>query len=216
MKFSFNKRTISYSIGLGFVLVTAFSYYANYRVEKDTEAYISSDVTALPTMKVGVVLGTSPLLANGMANPYFTYRIEAAKALYDAGKISFFILSGDNGREEYNEPEEMMKALLKADIPLNVIYLDHAGFRTFDSMIRAHKVFGQQEFIIISQQFHNERAVFIARNNGINAYGFNALDVNKRAGFKTNVREYFARVKVFTDDLLGVEPKFLGDEIEVK
>lgn len=210
------RKTLGYILLAVILFLAAFTFYANYRIEKDTEAYISSNPNDLPTMKVGVVLGTSPLLANGNANLYFTYRIRAAVELYKANKISHFILSGDNGQENYNEPEEMLKELLKADIPLNVIYLDHAGFRTFDSMIRAHKVFGQNEFIIISQEFHNERAVYIARNNGINAYGFNAQDVNKAAGFKTNLREYFARVKVFVDQLMGVEPKFLGDEIEIR
>ena len=109
----------------------------------------------------------------------------------------------------------MTLALIEKGVPANVIYLDYAGFRTLDSMIRAKEIFGQNEFIVVSQEFHNQRAVYIARQNGINAYGYNAKDVNKQAGLKTNIREYFARAKVFIDDWFGVNPKFLGEKIEV-
>ncbi|WP_348650883.1 SanA/YdcF family protein [Empedobacter falsenii] len=109
----------------------------------------------------------------------------------------------------------MKQALIKNGIPEHVIYLDYAGFRTLDSMIRAKEIFSQNEFIVVSQEFHNQRAVYIARQNGINAYGYNAKDVNKQAGLKTNIREYFARTKVFVDSFLGIQPKFLGEKIDV-
>lgn len=98
-------------------------------------------------------------------------------------------------------------------IPAHKIYEDFAGFRTLDSVVRAKEIFGQKSFIIISQKFHNERAIFLAQKNGILAYGYNAKDVNQKAGFKTNVREKFARVKVFIDLLIGKEPKFSGEKI---
>ena len=91
--------------------------------------------------------------------------------------------------------------------------MDFAGLRTLDSVVRAKEIFGQSAFIIISQEFHNERAVFLARKNGIEAYGYNAKDVNKQAGFKTNVREYFTRAKVFFDFLLDIEPKHDGPKV---
>ena len=160
-------------------------------------------------------MGTAPNLVNGYQNYYFTYRIEAATKLYQSGKVTHFILSGDHSKKNYNEPEAMKQALIKNGIPENVIYLDYAGFRTLDSMIRAKEIFGQKEFIVVSQEFHNERAVYIARQNGINAYGYNAKDVNKNAGLKTNIREYFARAKVFIDSFFGVQPKFLGEKIEI-
>jgi len=107
----------------------------------------------------------------------------------------------------------MKLELMKAGIPENKIFEDFAGFRTLDSVVRAKEIFGQNSFIIISQRFHNERAVFLAKQNGIDAFGYNAKDVNKNAGFKTNVREKFARVKVFWDFMFGVEPKFGGKKI---
>ena len=198
------------------VLCVVFTVFANYRIENKTEEFVTSDLNKLPKTKVAVVLGTAPYLVNGYQNYYFTYRINASTELYKAGKISYFILSGDHGQKNYNEPEAMKQALIKNGIPSKVIFLDYAGFRTLDSMIRAKEIFGQTEFIVVSQEFHNERAVYIARQHNIKAFGYNAKDVNKHAGLKTNIREYFARVKVFIDHLLGVEPKFLGKKIEIK
>jgi SanA protein len=105
---------------------------------------------------------------------------------------------------------------MKAGIPDSVIYLDYAGFRTFDSMIRAKEIFGQNKFIVVSQKFHNERAIFIARKYNMEVYGYNAEDVNAASGFKTKVRELFARVKVFIDVYSGKKPKFLGEKITIK
>ena len=192
-----------------------FTFFANYRIEKSTEEFVTDKLEILPKTKVAVVLGTAPNLVGGYQNYYFTYRIEAATKLYKSGKVTHFILSGDHGRKNYNEPEAMKQALVQNGIPANVIYLDHAGFRTLDSMIRAKEIFGQNEFIVVSQEFHNERAVYIARQNGIKAFGYNAKDVNKHTGLKTNIREYFARTKVFIDSFFNVQPKFLGEKIEI-
>lgn len=208
------KKTFLYGVILC-ILCLLFTFFANSKIEKSTENFVTDQLEHLPKTKVAVVLGTAPNLVNGYQNYYFTYRIEAAAKLYKSGKVSHFIVSGDHGRKNYNEPEAMKLALIKNGIPENVIYLDYAGFRTLDSMIRAKEIFGQKEFIVVSQEFHNQRAVYIARQNGINAYGYNAKDVNKHAGLKTNIREYFARAKVFIDSFLGVEPKFLGENIEV-
>ncbi|MGV0924622.1 SanA/YdcF family protein [Empedobacter tilapiae] len=197
------------------VLSLLFTVFANSKIENSTEEFVTNQLEKLPKTKVAVVLGTAPNLVNGYQNYYFTYRIEAATKLYQSGKVTHFILSGDHGRKNYNEPEAMKQALIKNGVPENVIYLDYAGFRTLDSMIRAKEIFGQNEFIVVSQEFHNQRAVYIARQNGINAFGYNAKDVNKHAGLKTNIREYFARTKVFIDSFFGIQPKFLGEKIEI-
>ena len=107
----------------------------------------------------------------------------------------------------------MQIALVQQGIPQDKIILDHAGFRTLDSVVRAKDIFGQTKIIIISQKFHNERAVFLAQKNGIQAFGYNAEDVNKYAGLKTNLREYLAKAKVYWDLILGVQPKFGGEKI---
>lgn len=106
--------------------------------------------------------------------------------------------------------------MIKQGIPANRIYLDYAGFRTLDSVVRCKEIFSQESITVISQQFHNERAIFIANYKGIKAVGFNAKGVSKRYGFKVMVRERMARVKMMLDLLSGKQPKFLGKKIEIK
>ena len=190
-------------------------YWCNFKIESETEDYVTSNPEKLPSEKVGLVLGTSKTLRNGNKNPYFFYRIDAAEELYKAGKIKYIIVSGDNSSKNYNEPEDLQNELISRGIPKTNIFLDFAGLRTLDSVVRAKEIFGQSSYLIISQRFHNERAVFLAQKKGIKAYGFSAKDVNKKAGLKTNIREYFARVKVFYDLLLGVEPKFGGAKVVI-
>jgi SanA protein len=177
--------------------------------------YIYSDTTSLPSCKTAVLLGTSKRLAGGSPNDFFYNRIKAAVNLFNSGKIKYIIISGDNSVEYYNEPIDMKKELLKEGVPDSVIVLDYAGLRTFDSMIRAKEIFGQTKLIVVSQKFHNERAIFIARKYGIEAYGYNAEDVASHKGFKTRIREMFARVKVFVDIYTGKKPKFLGEKIVI-
>lgn len=196
-------------------IIGVFIFWCNFKIDSETEDSVSADLSKLPSEKVGLLLGTSKTLSNGEPNAYFFNRITAATELFNAGKIKNIIVSGDNSRENYNEPEDMKLELIKAGIPEENIFEDFAGFRTLDSVIRAKEIFGQQSFIIISQRFHNERAVFLAKRNGIDAFGYNAKDVNKNAGFKTNIREKFARVKVFWDFILNVEPKFGGKKIVI-
>lgn len=197
------------------LLVAGFLFilFANFSIKKYSNDYISNYLEEVPTEKTALVLGTSKALSNGNPNLYFSYRIKATAELYKAGKIQYIIVSGDNSVEGYNEPEEMKNDLVAEGIPAEKIFEDFAGFRTLDSVVRAKEIFGQNSYIIISQKFHNERAVFLARKYGIEAYGYNAKDVNKYAGLKTNLREYLAKAKVYVDLLFGVEPKFGGDKI---
>ena len=206
------KNTIKIFLLL-FVAGIIFIVWSNFTIKDQAEAYVPSDISKLPTEKVGLLLGTSKTLSNGAPNAYFFNRIDAAAELYHSGKIQNIIVSGDNSRKAYNEPEEMKNELIKAGIPADKIFEDFAGFRTLDSVLRAKEIFGQNSYIIISQKFHNERAVYLARKNGIKAFGYNAKDVNKYAGFKTNAREKLARAKVFWDFMFGVEPKFGGEKI---
>ncbi|WPO82515.1 ElyC/SanA/YdcF family protein [Chryseobacterium sp. JJR-5R] len=196
-----------------FVAGIIFITWANYSMKTDTEDFMSYQTAAVPETKTGLLLGTSRTLDNGQPNGYFNNRIEATWELYKSGRIQYIIASGDNSRKDYNEPEDMKQALIGKGIPEGHIFMDFAGFRTLDSIVRAKEIFGQHKIIVISQKFHNERAVFLARQNGIDAFGFNAADVNKYAGFKTNVREYLAKSKAYLDLLLGVEPKFGGEKV---
>ncbi|MDO6490319.1 MULTISPECIES: SanA/YdcF family protein [unclassified Cellulophaga] len=174
------------------------------------------NVDAIPYNKVGVVLGTTSKLVNGSPNPYYVHRINATVALYNAKKIDFVLVSGDNGTKYYNEPDTFKRELVKQGIPEDKIFLDYAGFRTLDSMVRAHVIFGLNKVTVISQKFHNERAIYIAEKKGLTTVGFNAKDLKGKAGLKVQTREYLARVKVFLDLLLNTEPKFYGEKITIE
>ncbi len=190
--------------------------FCNWRIEQKSASSLFDKVQSIPANKVGLVLGTSKWLRDGRINLYFKYRIDAAVALYKAKKIKYILVSGDNRFDYYNEPREMHNALVAHGIPSEAIVLDYAGFRTLDSVVRSKKVFGQQAITIISQPFHNKRAVFIASSYGIKAVAFNAKDVNLYMGFKTQIREKLARVKVFLDlYVTNKQPKFLGKKVEI-
>lgn len=196
-----------------FVAGIIFIAWANYSIKKDSEAHISYNISEVPNMKTALLLGTGKTPSNGKPNAYFYNRIQAAADLYKSGKVKYIIVSGDNSQKNYNEPEDMQMALMEYGVPKDNIFLDFTGFRTLDSVVRAKEIFGQNQLIIVSQKFHNERAVFLAQQNGMEAFGYNAPDVNKYAGLKTNLREYLAKAKAYLDLLLGVEPKFGGDKV---
>ncbi|MGY3902515.1 SanA/YdcF family protein [Aeromonas lusitana] len=189
--------------------------YSEWTVS-DARHYTYDDVNAVPYNRVALVLGTSKYLIGGSPNHYFKYRIKAAAELYNSGKVDYILVSGDNATVQYNEPRQMRRALIQAGIPANAIYSDYAGFRTLDSVVRAKEVFGQARFTVVSQAFHNERAIFIARHFGIDAVGFNALDPSAYQGIRTRVREVFARLMGLLDlYVLDKGPKFLGEPIVI-
>ncbi len=194
---------------LGFLLA------CNWYVSSLAKPHLYHHIEELPKTRVGLVLGTSKTLKSGHQNLYFAYRIQAAVALYKAGKIEKIIVSGDNRFKNYNEPKDMQQSLIDAGIPKEDIVLDYAGFRTLDSMHRARYVFGQEEVIVISQKFHNQRAISIAQSIDLKAHGFCAQDVSKKYGLKTQLREKLARGKLVLDLLFKKKPKFLGQKEEV-
>ncbi|WP_025124545.1 SanA/YdcF family protein [Myroides odoratimimus] len=206
------KKIFKYTFYLA-LLALFLIWFANYRVTNTTKEQLYSSVHEIPHNKVGMVLGTTKLLAGGYVNYYFTYRIEATAALYKAGKIDYIVVSGDHSRNDYNEPKDMEQALIEQGVPKENIYLDYAGLRTLDSVYRMHAIFGQDSFTIISQPFHNERAVYIANHLDLKTVAYNAQDVSRNFGFKTMLREKFARVKVLLDNLINKKPKHLGTPV---
>lgn len=198
-------------IFIGIILIVLLC--ANERIHNSSSEYISSDINRIPMRKVALLLGTVPKLRDGRRNLYFDYRIGAAAKLYRQGKVRYIIVSGDNSSNDYNEPDVMMAALVEQGVPTNKIIADYAGLRTLDSVLRARDIFGQESYIVVAQAFHNERAVYLARAHGIQAFGYNAPDVHRYAGLKTKIREYFARVKMFYDEWTDNEAKYEGDKI---
>jgi len=200
---------------IAIVLVFLVVLFTNLWIISSTKSSLYDEVNALPVNKAGLVLGTSPNLSSGRQNLYFTSRMTAAEKLYKTGKVSYLILSGDNGTRAYNEPQAMREALLQRGIPDSALTLDYAGFRTLDSVVRCHEIFGQSSFTIITQEWHNYRAVFIANAYDLNAVAYNAPKV-RDASSKAKLREYLARVKAVLDIyVFGKGPKFLGDEEEI-
>lgn len=200
---------------IGFVLFLAplsALLICNYLINSFAEGKTYSSTSEIPKNKVGLILGTSKRIVGGASNPYYENRILATVTLYNSDKIDFVLVSGDNGSIYYNEPTTMKKDLVAKGIPDDHIFLDYAGFRTLDSMVRAKEVFGLEEVTVISQKFHNERAIYIAEKKGLKAIGFNAADISLESGLRVQLREYFARVKVFLDLALKVQPRFYGDK----
>lgn len=209
------KRICFWLLGL-FAVVILLMWLFDYLITSNAEGKLYDDVSQMPKKKVALVLGTSPIGRDGNTNVFFKYRIEAAAELYKAGKVKYLLLSGDNHRNDYNEPVEMQKALRAKGIPASALILDYAGFRTLDSVVRALKVFGQDDIIIVSQKFHNERAIYLAEHYGIKAIGLNAKNAVGHRAKKVSFREFFARTKVFVDFIFGKEPKYLGEKIQIK
>jgi SanA protein len=190
---------------------------SNIWIIKSTKSQISDDVSKIQPRTVGLVLGTNKLNRYGKPNLFFIYRIQAATALFKAGKIKHIIVSGDNSKTEYDETTDMHDALVKAGIPDSCITLDFAGFRTLDSVVRCLKVFGQKDVIFISQEFHNQRALFIANYYKMNALAFSTKDVPASYSLRTSVREYFAKFKAVLDlYILDKQPHFLGEEVKIR
>jgi SanA protein len=177
---------------------------------------VYSDVDSVPFHAVGLVLGTSKKY-HGADNAFFTERINAAARLYAAGKVKYLLVSGDNHRAGYDEPTDMKAALVSKGVPADRIYCDYAGLHTLDSILRAKMVFGQSDFTVISQRFQNERALYIARRNGLDeAIAFNARDAPFSHTLKMYLREIPARVAaVIQVEFLRSKPHIGGPKVVI-
>lgn len=206
------RRSVLVLLAVG-LLCLALVGYANFTAIWASRGRLYTEVSDVPETEVGLVFGTTDRV-NGRENPYFRYRIDAAVRVWKSGKIKTLIVSGDNRSQYYNEPEKMKQALIERGIPGNRVVCDFAGLRTLDSVVRAKEIFGVTRMLVISQRFQNERAIYLAKANGIEACGFDARDVETHAGLKTKVREIGARVKMWLDvNFLNTRPTHLGKKI---
>ena len=182
----------------------ALMLICNQIVVNNAEGKVFSDIDSIKYNEVGLLLGTTPQARfDRITNYFFIYRIDAAEQLYKAGKIEKILISGDDDSlDGVNETECMKDSLVARGIPANAISLDGKGYRTISSVINANKVYGLKSFTIISQKFHNERAIYQAEHLGLdieNIQAYNAKMPMSRRAFLTTIREYFARVKLFWD-----------------
>jgi SanA protein len=191
---------------VGSAVIIAIDYWVSWQAE-DRIIY---EIDAVPEREVAIVLGTSKYLGRTL-NDYYKYRIEAAIELFERKKVNQFLLSGDNAHRSYNEPWTMKRDLLRAGVPNERINLDYAGFRTLDSIVRAKKIFDTDNFLIITQKFHCERALLIASSYDIHAQCLAVSGPSHYSGITIRLREVFARTKAFLDlYIIGTAPKFLG------
>lgn len=186
------------------VICVSLLLVCNAVVVNNAKGKAFSEIDSIRYNKVGLLLGTTPQARiTKVKNYFFIYRIDAAEQLYKAGKIEQILISGDeNSLDGVNEPECMRDSLVARGVPANAIILDGNGYRTINSIINANKVYGLKSFTIISQQFHNERAIYQVEHLGLdveNIQAYNAKMPKSRRAYLTSIREYFARVKMFMD-----------------
>ena len=196
---------ITLAIGAIILLISSLFFYAL------SNKYIHTSVDDIPEAHVALLLGTSKYARGGRRNLYYYSRLLAAAELYHQGKVRFILASGDNRQESYNEPQTMMETLVAYGIPPEHIYLDYAGLRTFDSVVRAGEIFGLDNYIIISQYSHLLRAIYIAHRNDQNVIGFASNMPSGIHNIRFQVRESLARIRALIDlHILNTRPHHLG------
>lgn len=193
-----------WGLGIAGLICLTLMLICDWIVTDNAEGKAFSDIGSIKFNKVGLLLGTTPQARlTKVTNYFFIYRIDAAEQLYKTGKIETLLISGDeDSMDGINEPECMRDSLVARGVPSSDIILDGKGYRTINSVVNANKVFGLKSFTIISQKFHNERAIYQAEHLGLdleNVQAFNAEMPKTRRAYLTSVREYFARVKMFID-----------------
>jgi SanA protein len=180
----------------------------NWWLINSASGLMTRDFNKVAKHDVAIVLGTSPR-AGGGANVFFTNRIATAVNLWKAGKVKQFVVSGDNRRKDYDEPTFMRNALMEKGVPESAIVRDYAGLRTLDSMFRASQVFDVKRAIIVTDDWHLPRALFLAKHAGIDAAGVASRDVSWRISPATRIRETLSRVKAVLDIyVLDTKPRF--------
>ncbi len=211
-------KTVKFIIKIAILLGLLYLWvsYNNDKMAKEASPFLYSDISKVPAKNVALVLGTTKFLKGGKRNYFYKYRIDATVALFNAKKIRAIVVSGDNGSKNYDEPTTMHDDLVARGIPSKYITIDYAGFRTLDSIVRAEAIFDLKDYIIVSQQFHLERAIYLAHAKGQKVIGFIAKDFKNTIWAKRmEHRELLARAKAFFDVHLGVEPRFYGEKVKV-
>jgi SanA protein len=168
-----------------------------------------------PHAQVALVLGAH-VRPDGSMTSMLTDRVRVAADLYRAGKVDKVLVSGDHGRVDYDEVNPMKRALVAAGVPERDVFTDHAGFDTWDSVVRAKKVFDVRSALVVTQGFHLPRAVWLARRAGLDAHGVSAdLHGYGEQGRRSRMREVLARVKAVEEAVTGSKPRFLGPKIPI-
>ncbi|MZD05451.1 hypothetical protein GTW43_10200 [Streptomyces sp. SID5785] len=166
------------------------------------------DAADVPRTDVAVVFGAG--LWDGEPSPYLAHRLDAAADMYRAGRIRAVLVTGDNSREEYDEPDAMRAYLTRHGVPGRAVVSDYAGFDTWDSCVRARKVFGVHRAVLVSQRFHIRRAVALCEAAGVSSYGVGVDEPHDVTWYAGGAREVFAAGKAALDAVVRPDPHFLG------
>ena len=181
----------------------------NPRLLKEEDATALSDVDCIIILGASVKNGDTP-------SPMLRDRLDEGIALYKAGCAPKILMSGDHGSQYYNEVSVMKNYAIKQGVPSEDIFLDHAGFSTYESMYRARAIFGAEKVVIVTQKYHLTRAVYNAKNLGMDAYGVAAEPINYGGQTIRNIREYLAISKDFVMTFIKPEPTVLGNPISLE
>lgn len=199
-----------FAVGGAALAAVLLAWLAEWRLDRLAEAASFNDVARVPAVETTLLLGTAPIGPEGGPNVYFVRRLDAAAALWKAGKTKFFIVSGSG-----EEPAAMRDGLVARGVPADVIYRDPAGYRTWDSVLRARDVYGQKRLLIVSQRFHLSRALFLARHAGIEAWGFEARDVDTPYSVFTKMRRYPSALRAWVDVWTGASARASGAPVKI-
>ena len=207
------KRLVKFLV-FALILIASLTVIADIFVWVKSHKYVYGDVSNVPACYTAIVLGAK-VSSEGYPSDFLRDRLDVAIELYERKKITRFLLSGDHGTTSYDEVNSMKTYLLKHGIDTKDIFLDHAGFDTYNSMIRAKEIFQITDAIIVSQEFHLSRAVYIARSKGLEAYGIKADKRNYPSLKRLKFRDLLAKVKAFGEVTLNAKPTYLGSQIPI-
>ena len=213
-----NLKKLLLAAGLILVLLLFFVITINIYIIKSTEKYVFTELADLPNKQAVLVLGAH--VSGNTLSPILQDRVLAGVDIYKKGKVKKILLSGDHGKIEYDEVNAMREFVLEKNpgiVKPEDIFMDHAGFDTYDSVVRAKEVFSAESLIIVTQKFHINRAVYLARMIGLDAVGFAVDETKYQKGLRTSwyLRENLSRVKAFIDILISSKPKYLGEKIPI-
>lgn len=188
--------------------------FINWRINSIGKPLVYNDMTKAPPAYTVIVLGAS-VYANGNLSPILKDRVDTAYELYQAGKVKRFLLSGDHGQDNYDEVNAMKDYLNAKGVPDEAIFLDHAGFDTYDSMYRAKIIFKVDSAIVVTQRFHLPRALYIARALDLNYIGVSADKRNYQYLESLERREKIANIKAYWEVLINKKPTYLGEPVPI-
>lgn len=175
---------------------------------------IKDSVSDCSQSQCAIVLG-SAVYSDGTPGEFLKERLDAGIELYQSGKVDKLLFSGDNGQVDYNEVEAMKTYALEAGVAEEDVFLDHAGFSTYESMYRAQKIFDVDSTIVVTQEYHLYRALMIGKILGIDVTGYSANDIDVSGYTARRVREFLATDKDFVQSIFRLKPTYLGDEIPI-